>query len=94
LIVASHFTNVVGVYNLEGCVHRGFLAKLKTVDWNQPVTIPAAALKKADTMRSRIHAALWLGTNLPYFTLIFLGVIVWWILRRKHKKRLASIGRF
>ena len=33
--VASHFSQTVGVYNLEGCVRQGFLPRLITMDWNQ-----------------------------------------------------------
>jgi hypothetical protein len=41
VIVASHFSPVVGIYNLEGCVRRGLLAQLIALDWNQPVIISA-----------------------------------------------------
>ena len=30
LMVANHFSHVIGVYNLGGCVRQGFLARLKT----------------------------------------------------------------
>ena len=33
VVVASHFSPVVGVYSLEGCVRRGFLSRLKTMKW-------------------------------------------------------------
>jgi hypothetical protein len=32
---------LIGVYNLEGCVRQGFLARLKNVNWNESVTISA-----------------------------------------------------
>jgi hypothetical protein len=39
LTVASHFSRIVGVYSLEGCVRQGFLPRLKALDWGQTVTI-------------------------------------------------------
>ncbi len=79
--------------SLEGCVRRGFLVKLRTMDWNQPVTIPAAAVQKANRMRSGIHLALWLGTNFPYIVVVFLAVIVWLLLRRERRRRLSVGGQ-
>jgi hypothetical protein len=46
LIVAGHFSRIIGVYDLEGCVHQGFLARLKTFDWSQSFTIQADAIRR------------------------------------------------
>ena len=64
--VASHFSPVVGVYSLEGCLGRGFLERLETVDWSQPVTIPAAAVAGVEALRARIQSVLWTLARLPY----------------------------
>jgi hypothetical protein len=93
VVVASHFSHVVGVYSLEGCVRQGFLPKLATMDWARPVTVPAAAVERANRMRSRIHAALWVGTNLPWLFLLVMMVIVLWLVERRKRKRLAARGR-
>lgn len=93
LIVASHFSGTVGVYSLEGCVHRGFLPRLKSMTWNQTVAIPGDAMAKANRMRSRIQTALWIASNLPYFILasfFFATSLVW---RRRARRRLAAMGR-
>lgn len=92
LLVASHFSRTVGVYSLEGCVQHGFLSRLKTMNWNQPVTIPAAAVAKVDLMRARIHRILWIGTNLPYILLAIVVLIAAWIWRRRVRKRIAVGG--
>ncbi|HEY2468487.1 MAG TPA: TIGR03435 family protein [Terracidiphilus sp.] len=47
LIVASHFSHVVGVYNLEGVVRLGFLYRLETMDWHQSATISAQSITRA-----------------------------------------------
>jgi len=92
LLVASHFSHVVAIYSLEGCVQQGFLPKLMTLDWNQAVTIPGASVAKVDRMRSRIHTILWIGANLPYFVSLALGLAVWRIAARRKHKRLAAGG--
>jgi hypothetical protein len=87
VVVASHFSPVVGVYSLEGCVHQGFLPRLKTMDWGQSVTIPVEASRKVIQLRARIQAALWTGSHLPYFAATILLVDLWLIWRRHTPNR-------
>ena len=47
LRVANHFSHTIGVYNLQGCVRQGFLSRLKTVNWNESVTLPAESVRQA-----------------------------------------------
>ncbi|MGA6988410.1 MAG: hypothetical protein WBZ01_20305, partial [Terriglobales bacterium] len=65
-IVASHFSREVGVYSLEGCVRQGFLPRLKTMDWNQGVEIPAAALARMRRFRAVVQAVLWTASHVLY----------------------------
>ncbi|HEY6290714.1 MAG TPA: hypothetical protein VI455_04020 [Terriglobia bacterium] len=83
VIVASHFSPVVGIYNLEGSVHRGFLPRLKALDWNQPVSISADQNRQAIRFRARVQAALWTLSRLPYFALAILLADAWFLLRRR-----------
>ena len=86
LMVAYHFSHVIGVYNLEGCVRQGYLARLKHVSWNDSVTIPAESVQRATQLRKRVQRVLWIASNLPYFLVAFLVVFlwttVWWNQRR------------
>jgi hypothetical protein len=77
VLVASHFSPVVGVYSLEGCVRLGFLSRLRQMSWNQPVTIPTEAHRKVIQLRNRIQAALWTGSHLLYFVTAILIVNGW-----------------
>ncbi len=90
LIVASHFTNHVGVYNLEGSVNQGFLPRLLAMDWNQTVTIPAAAIDRARRMRFLSHAVLLTLTYLPYLLLSCALLLAWLFRRRWLRKRRAG----
>jgi hypothetical protein len=87
LRVANHFSHEIGVYNLQGCVRQGFLARLKTVDWNESVTISAESVRKATQLRVRVQRVLWIVSNLPYFLAVILIAIAWTIVR-SNKRRL------
>jgi hypothetical protein len=86
LIVASHFAHHIGVYNLEGCVHQGFLPRLETMDWGGSVVIPAASLSRAKRHLMALSIALWIGSNLLYLAaaafLLAVFCIWWWRARR------------
>jgi hypothetical protein len=53
------FSRRVGVYSLEGCVRYGFIPKLMTMDWSEPVTIPAESIRQATGFRTIVRIALW-----------------------------------
>ncbi|MFZ0808233.1 MAG: hypothetical protein WAN03_18720 [Candidatus Sulfotelmatobacter sp.] len=81
-IVASHFSNQVGVFNLEGCVRQGFLPRLQAMDWNQGVEIPAAALARMHRFRAVVQAILWTASHVLYFVTIVLVAVIWLVRRR------------
>jgi hypothetical protein len=91
LMVANHFSHVIGVYKLEGCVRQGFLARLKNLNWNESVTISAESVRRAMQLRVRIQRVLGIVSNLPYFLAVvliaFFWIIVWWIKRRPHRNQ-------
>ncbi len=93
LIVASHFTRLVGVYNLEGCVHQGFLSRLKELDWNQSVTIPGPAIKNASRVAMVFQTALWTASYLVYFAVAILLAISYLIGRRYRRNKSSGRGR-
>jgi hypothetical protein len=93
LIVASHFTHHLGVYNLEGCVRQGFLARLRTLDWGKTVVIPAASISRAKRHVMAFEVALWTLAHLLYFLaaiFVFTILLFWrWRLRR-HRLRFSD----
>ena len=85
-IVASHFSRQVGVYSLEGCVRQGFLPRLKAMDWNQGVEIPAEALARMHRFRAVVQGILWTASHLPYFASAFLIAVIWFVRRQIRRK--------
>lgn len=90
LIVASHFTSRIGVYNLEGCVQQGFLLRLGTIDWGASVVIPAASVSRADRHVMAFGMALWIASHLIYLAaaaLLLMILLVWaWRVRSRRLK--------
>jgi hypothetical protein len=84
LVTASHFTHVIAIYSLEGCVQQGFLLRLKTFDWNQTVVISAKSINKVAHFRRVVQIVIWALTNLIYIVIgiILILVFILWLLWR------------
>jgi hypothetical protein len=96
LRVARHFSPVVGIYSLEGCVRQGFMPKLKTMDWSEPVVISAASVEQATQFRAAVRAALWIASRLLYLVAAFLLVFAWLVrvfVRWRRRRRAARRAR-
>jgi hypothetical protein len=81
LIVASHFSREVGIYNLEGAVRLGLLSRLQTMDWHQSAIISAHSLTLARRLQWIAGAGLWLLEFLPFLLLAVLLALAWVITR-------------
>jgi hypothetical protein len=90
LIVASHFSKHIGVYNLEGCVRQGFLPRLRAMNWSESVTIPAQSIARAERLGFAVRSALWIGSNLPYLILAVLILFAWLVLRSRVRRQMRS----
>jgi hypothetical protein len=77
LIVARHFSRTIGVYSLEGCIRQGYITRLNTMDWNRPVQIPAASIRRAARVQKVIYCLLWTGRFWLYFAALFLLLLAW-----------------
>lgn len=77
LRVAHHFSRRVGVYSLEGCVRFGFIPRLKTMNWSEPVTIPGQSIQQATGFRTLVRVVLWVASRLVYFVVALLLVSAW-----------------
>jgi hypothetical protein len=87
LIVAGRFTNLVGVYSLEGCVQQGFLKRLVAMNWDHTVVIPSAAVRKAILLHALFPATLWTLSHFAYFVAFIILLNVWLAWRRRRKQR-------
>lgn len=91
LIVASHFTHQVGVYDLEGCVRQGFMPRLMAMNWNESVVIPADAVRRATRVHLMACCVLWTASNLEWLAalcLICLALAIW---RRRNRRKRAAV---
>ena len=85
LIVASHFSHVIGVYDLEGCVNQGFLRLLINLDWGQTVTIPGAAIRKIAFLGFGARTLLWILSHFIHIAFFVVLATVWFWERRRNR---------
>ncbi len=94
LIVAGHFSDLIGIYSLEGCIRKDLLSRLVTMDWNREVVIPAGSIQEAAQFRSRVQRAIWIVSRLPYFAFMIMiagaGGVFW---RRARRIRATQVER-
>jgi hypothetical protein len=91
LRVAAHFSSTIGVFNLEGCIQQDFLKRLLSMDWNQPVLMPAAATQRAGRLILAARVIVWTGSWLPLILATGVGLLagtIWFRRRRRaHQAR-------
>jgi len=97
LIVGAHFSRVVGVYSLEGCIRYGYLPRMIALDWGQTVTIPAGQVAAAQKFDKHARHAIWICSRLPYVVIALLVLAIpfaWWLSRREKRRnaRAAEIA--
>jgi hypothetical protein len=91
LIVAGHFSHLIGVYDLEGCVRQSFLSRLKTMNWNQSVTIPADAIRRADHRLLLLGLILLISSHFLYVVVVLIIALIAWRWRiHKMKRKLST----
>jgi hypothetical protein len=94
MIVASHFSHVVGVYNLDGAVRLGFLSRLETMDWHQSATISAQSLMRAERLQRIALIVLWFVELWPLIVLAILLAVAWVVTRlcKRRRNRKSALG--
>jgi hypothetical protein len=71
------------IFSLEGCVEQGFLERLGSFVWDQPMIIPESSKARLDAWRGTLQSSLWLAQRLPYFLAgLAAGLLTWKIIRR------------
>jgi hypothetical protein len=98
LLAASHYSSMVGIYSLEGCVRQGFLPRLQTLNWNQSVTVTAKQAGQITGFRKLIRAVLWTTSNFFWICAFVLAAIIGFIwrrgaLRRQHAEQSSTLNR-
>lgn len=62
LLLARRWCDDLLIHSLEGCVRQGFMARLRSFDWDQPVAPPATAWLAA-SLRGALRAILWASAH-------------------------------
>jgi len=87
LLAASHYSHIIGIYNLEGCVQQGFLPHLQTLNWNQSVTVTKNQAGHITGFRKLVRVVLWTASNFFWICAFVVAAIVGFIYRRRALRR-------
>ena len=85
LRLAWAWTDDLFIYSLEGCVKRGFLPRLKTFTWDQPILAPTEPALWVENLRGLLQTVLWISTHLWLVALGILGLVLLFIPLRRRK---------
>ena len=77
--MARHWSDELFVYSLEGCVWQGYLGRLRSFDWEQPVTLPKTVWL-AGALRTLLRGTLWASAH-PWGVLGAVVATIWLISR-------------
>jgi hypothetical protein len=91
VLLAARYTDMIYLFSFEGCVERGLLSRLKTLDWSREGTIPLLPSVQVETMRAGLFVVLLL-TRFYRTLLAWLGwgvavVLLVQRMRRWHTRR-------
>lgn len=84
LLLAWHWCDDIYVYSLEGCVWQGFLPRLRSFDWAEPVKRPKQALM-ARGLRATLTVGLW--TTAHPLPMLGASAASAWLLTRRRRAR-------
>jgi len=88
LRLAWYWTNHLYVFSLEGCVWQGYLAKLKSFVWDQPILFPEESAARVSAGRNTLQGVLWISKNFVAILVSILGLyLIVDLLRRYLKER-------
>jgi hypothetical protein len=84
LRLAWFWSNDIFIYSLEGCVKQGFLHRLTSFEWDQPMLAPTEPALWVENWRGLVQTGLWISTHLWLVALGILGLVLLFIpIRRK-----------
>ncbi len=75
----------IHVFSLEGCARQGFLSKLSSFNWDQPVTVPAE-VARVNLFRTLLATLLWILER-PWVILVGLATLIGLGFLIKHKQK-------
>ena len=63
LRLAYRLKKPVHIFSLEGCVKEGYLSRLRTFDWEGPVTEPVESCQRVHALRRFAQVGLWAAAH-------------------------------
>ena len=78
LRLSWYWCNDLYVFSLEGCIQQGFLARLKTFEWDYPVLLPEESQAQVEGWRTGLRTVLWVSAHFTALLLALAGLFLLW----------------
>jgi hypothetical protein len=90
LRLARKWTEDIHIFSLEGCVRLGYLGRIRTLDWSEPVEPPVQQAAQIDALRDALRRVLWVEAH----PAVLVGGLVAaaWLLGRASRRRPRVLG--
>ena len=94
LRLAHRLCDTIAIFSLEGCVHAGYLERLRSFDWDAPVDLPAREAMQVERFRALLRSILWISAHMPQIALAAVGTsaVVWWAQRGRRVTAPGAAG--
>jgi hypothetical protein len=78
LRLAYRLCTTIAIFSLEGCVHAGYLERLRSFDWDAPVDFPVREALQVECFRFLLRSVAWMGAYAPQ---VALALVCAWAVR-------------
>ena len=76
LRLSWYWTDSLYVFSLEGCWQQGFLDRLESFKWDEPIIAPISVVEKIERFRQIIRSFLWMSAHLPRILLLSTAIFL------------------
>jgi hypothetical protein len=75
LLLANKVVHNIYIFSLEGCVEKGYLTRIQTLDWSDPVHLPVSDTRRVKFFRYLLKTALWKLSHPVAMIIFFLSLM-------------------
>jgi len=73
LRLAWNWCSDLYIFSLEGCLQQGFLERLKSFVWDQPILLPETTTNRVNSLRWSLRIGLWASAHFTAILVFLMG---------------------
>jgi len=82
LLLASHSTDNLYIFSLEGCLRQGYLEKLAHINWEETEAVPLQQTRNMGLFRMALQSVAWIASH-PLWVIAGILSLNWLFHKRK-----------